>query len=227
MMVIYHLAFDLTMFGYYQANVFVGPWRIFARITANLFIGLAGSSLALSYARSSPPPGDRGRFQRYLVRGLKLIGWGMVITLVTWGYMGQAVVIFGILHLIGTATILAYPFLSWRWANLFLGSTAIALGLHLNRLPVTQPWLLWLGLRPPTLFQLDYFPLLPWFGVMLLGLSAGQLLYPAGRRRFSLPDLGQRPGMRELVWLGQRSLLIYLVHQPVLFALLNLTRFLN
>lgn len=222
MMVIYHLAFDLTLFGYYQTNVFVGPWRIFARITAILFIVLAGGSLALSFARARRRTEDGSLYANYLGRGLKLVGWGMIITLVTWVYMGKVVVIFGILHLIGAAIILAYPFLSLRLANVVIGAAMITLGVYLNRLPVTYPWLLPLGLRPPALYQLDYFPLLPWMGVALLGIPIGQLLYPDGNQRFEPPSLDGRPGVRELVWLGRRSLMIYLVHQPFLFTTLTL-----
>jgi uncharacterized membrane protein len=219
MMVIYHLVYDLVLFGYYQASVVTGPWRVFARVTASLFILLVGVSLAISYAGRQQKGWQL--YKKYLARGLKLIGWGMVITLVTWIYMGKAVIIFGILHLIGAVTILAYPFLALRWANLPIGVAMIALGFHLNQLPVSHPWLLLLGLRPPWLFQVDYFPLLPWLGVALLGVFLGQSLYPGAARRFDLPELGDQPGMKELVWLGHHSLAIYLLHQPILMAALN------
>jgi uncharacterized membrane protein len=222
MMVIYHFAYDLTLFGYYQADVFVGSWRVFARITASLFILLVGSSLALSRARTSHGANGWHLYRNYLGRGLKLVGWGMVITLVTWMYMGKVVIIFGILHLIGTAIILAYPFLSFGPANLAIGIAGIGAGIYLNRLPVTSPWLLPLGLRPPALYQLDYFPLLPWLGVVLLGVFAGQLLYPGGTQRFDLPRLDGQTGLKELTWLGRRSLIIYLLHQPILFTLFTL-----
>lgn len=227
MMVIYHLAYDLTLFGYYQANVFVGPWRVFARVIAILFTLLVGGSLALSHARTSQQASGWSLYKNYLARGLKLVGWGMVITLVTWAYMGKVVIIFGILHLIGAAIILTYPFLSFRLVNLPIGVAIIALGVYLNQLPVTHPWLLLLGLRPPTLYQLDYFPLLPWFGVVLLGVFIGQLLYPGGVRQFDLPNLGEWSGMKELAWLGCRSLAIYLVHQPFLFAIFTLVNVLG
>ena len=130
MMVIYHLAYDLVLFGYYQANVLIGPWRIFARITASLFILLVGVSLAVSFARSDRLERGWSHYKKYLVRGLKLIGWGMVITLVTWVYMGKPVVIFGILHVIGAITILVYPFLSLHWVNLPIGVAMIGLGVY-------------------------------------------------------------------------------------------------
>ena len=158
------------------------------------------------------------------------IGWGMVITLVTGVYMEQWVVIIGILHLIGAATILSIPFLAFRPADtrlhvalyLGLGVALIALGSYLNRVPVTYPWLVIFGLRPPTLFQFDYFPLLPWFGVCLLGVLAGQVLYPGGVRRFELPAWGERAGIKQLSWLGRHSLAIYLIHQPILFGIFYL-----
>ena len=222
MMVTYHLAYDLTLFGYYRANVFIGPWRVFARITATLFIMLAGGALVFSYRRDGAERSNWGLYRKYLVRGLKLVAWGMVITLITWIYMGKVVIVFGILHLVGTVTVLAYPFLPLGWANLVIAAALIPLGMYLNQVSVSQPWLLLLGLRPRWLFQLDYFPLLPWFGVALLGIFLAQSLYPLGRRRLDLPDLSQGPGVKSLVWLGQRSLAIYLAHQPLLFALFAL-----
>jgi len=221
MMVIYHLVFDLVLFGYYQGSAVTGPWRVFARVTAILFISLVGVSLAISDARRSQQGRGWRLYKKYLARGLKLIGWGMVITLATWMFMGKVVIVFGILHLIGVVTILAYPFLSLRWVNLPIGVTLIALGVHLNRLPVSHPWLLLLGLRPRWLLQLDYFPLLPWFGVALLGIFIGQRLYPGSTRQFKLPPWANQPGIKHLVWLGNRSLAIYLIHQPILFAVLN------
>jgi uncharacterized membrane protein len=222
MMVIYHLAYDLVLFGYYQANVLIGPWRIFGRTTASLFILLVGVSLAISFARSNQLKRGWSHYKKYLVRGLKLIGWGMVITLATWAYMGKPVVIFGILHLIGATTILIYPFLSLRWVNLPIGAAMIGLGVYLNQLPISYPWLLLFGLRPRTLYQVDYFPLLPWFGVALLGVLIGQQLYPEGTRRFILPSWHEKPGIKELIWLGRRSLAVYLIHQPILIAILSI-----
>jgi uncharacterized membrane protein len=218
MMVVYHLAYDLVLLDYYQSSVVTGPWRVFARVTASLFVLLVGVSLAISFARRSRRERGWRLFNKYLVRGLKLLSWGMVITLVTWIYMGRPVIIFGILHLIGAVTILAYPFLSLGWVNLPIGVAMIALGFRLNQLPVSHPWLLLLGLRPRWLFQVDYFPLLPWFGVALLGVFLGQRLYPAGTRRFHLPEWDGKPGISELVWMGQHSLAIYLIHQPILIT---------
>lgn len=225
MMIVYHLAYDLAWLGYYQADVRVGPWWVFARVIAILFLLLLGASLALSHARICHRARGWDLFRYFLVRGLKLVGWGMVVTLVTWIYMDKVVVMFGILHLMGVATILASPFLQFRWVHLVLGSGIIAADVYLNRFPLSFPRhssLFALGLRPLTSYQIDYFPLLPWFGVVLLGIFVGQVLFPNGRQRFRPPNLRRRAGIKQLVWLGRHSLLVYLIHQPVLIAILTL-----
>jgi uncharacterized membrane protein len=68
--------------------------------------------------------------------------------------------------------------------------------------------------------MVDYYPLFPWFGIALLGAFAGLTLYPGGIRGFSLPDLSEKTPIRGLTFLGRHSLLIYLVHQPILLAIL-------
>jgi uncharacterized membrane protein len=84
------------------------------------------------------------------------------------------------------------------------------------------PWLFWLGFEPANHVYVDYFPLLPWFGVVLLGIFAGYTLYGRSGRRFGLPDLSAWQPVEILQGLGAHSLKIYLIHQPVLFAILLL-----
>ena len=226
LMICYHAAYDLTLFNLYRTSVVTGAWRVFGRIPAIMFLGLAGISIWLSYARLGYSSKGWESYQYYLIRGLKLLGWGAIITLASWAYAGQPVILFGILHLLGSATMLAFPFVRLPARYLIPGALAcIGLGWLLNALPVAYDWLLWLGLRSPNLFQFDYFPLLPWFGLVLAGVAAGRWLYPCGQRRPELAPLAQWPGVQALAWLGQRSLLIYLLHQPLLLGALSLVSY--
>jgi uncharacterized membrane protein len=68
--------------------------------------------------------------------------------------------------------------------------------------------------------MVDYYPVLPWFGLALLGIFTGYSLYPQGVRRFSLPDGSAFPPFQALRFLGRHSLLIYVIHQPILIGLL-------
>jgi uncharacterized membrane protein len=220
MMVVYHLMYDLDYFGGYPIESTSGFWARFADATASAFLFLVGVSLAISYVRASAGHPGRSLFGKYLLRGIRIFAYGMALTLVFLVF-GMGVVAFGILHLIGVSIILAYPFLRYRFANLFLGLSLVAAGVYMGIEGLTSqnPWLLPFGVVPENLVMPDYRPLLPWFGVVLLGVFAGNVVYGGGRR----PALfaGKAPAVaRPLLPLGRNSLFVYLIHQPILIALL-------
>lgn len=214
-MVFYHLMWDMHHFGLYAADVTVGAWHLFSRVIAMTFMLLVGVSLALSARRR--PPAERDR--RWLERAAKLYGWALVITLVTWYFFGDEFVLFGILHLIATALLLA-PLL-WRIRPLlpWLGVLSIALGLFLTSRPVERDsyWLIPLGLSSSRYATIDYYPLFPWLGVIMLGMAIGPWL--ADRlQRSGAASSAPPPALEPFVWSGRYSLAIYIVHQPVLLA---------
>jgi uncharacterized membrane protein len=222
LMICYHFIYDLSYFGAYSGNMHSTPWQTFARSIGSTFIFVMGVSLTLRYSRLKPELSHKQLFQKYLLRGAMLFGWGMVITVVTYFFIGYGFVIFGILHLLGLSTILAYPFLRSRWASLVAGMVVIVLGTYVSRSVSLSPWLLWLGMKQGSRFMVDFYPVFPWFGVALLGVFVGLTLYPGGTRRVSLPDLSHTASIRGLSYLGRHSLLIYLIHQPILLIILIL-----
>jgi uncharacterized membrane protein len=79
-------------------------------------------------------------------------------------------------------------------------------------------WLAPLGVVPEKLVMPDYRPLLPWFGVVLLGVFFGNAVYLGWRRKtqaMMMPSYA-----RPIGFLGRHTLFIYLVHQPVIIAVL-------
>ena len=223
MMISYHFIFDLSYFGILSFNIYSGFWWFFARITASIFIFLAGLSLYLSYSRTKLRDDNVSEKKlgiKYLKRGMKIFALGLVITLATWIFIPGDFIIFGVLHFIGIAIILQYPFLKYKYLNLGLGLMCIALGIYLANFTFDFNWLLWLGFRPQNLFTVDYFPILPWLGVVSLGIFAGNILYHNYQRRFKIPDLSSSPPISVFTFLGRNSLIIYFIHQPILIALL-------
>jgi len=219
-MVFFHFMWDLYYFDLYQGNVLTGPWQIFARNIASTFLFVLGVSLTLSFNRARQRRDHTAPFLKYLQRGGQIFGLGMIITGVTYFFIGRGFVIFGILHLLGLSIILGYPFLGRsKWLALGGGLLAIGLGAYLNRQAVSFPWLIWLGAPQAGRYMVDYYPLLPWFGVALLGVFTGYSLYPQGARRFPLPELSDVGPVRGLRFLGRHSLLIYLIHQPILIGI--------
>lgn len=221
MMAVYHLVYDLDTLGGYALDSTSGFWARFADATAGTFVFLVGVSLTLSLARAG---GRGGLFGKYLRRGLRIFGYGMLITLF-FGLFGLGTVVFGILHLIGVSIILAYPFLRLGGANVALGFVVVAAGITLQAAGASsggavlaQVVLAPLGVVPESLTMPDYRPLLPWFGVALLGVAAGNLL--RGRLPEVKPPEPAKRAAAPLAFLGRHSLFIYLVHQPIIILAL-------
>ena len=221
MMVVYHLLWDLHSLGGFDITLRSGFWSWWQIVTASLFTGLVGLSLTLSYNRERRTRPTGSLWSKYVIRGLTVFTWGLVIGLVTYLALGTGYYVrFGILHLIGLSIILAYPFLRFRWINLALGVILTLLGPAIQGLRLDLPTLEWLAATPGS--GVDYAPLIPWFGRVLIGIFLGNTLYAGGQRRFALPDLGHNALIMPLRILGENSLLIYLIHQPILLATLAL-----
>ncbi len=217
MVVVYHLAWDLNAFGDWDITMYSGFWHYFQRMTASIFILLVGLSLTLSSRKTAPV--IRRTYRNHLRRGLKLIALGMVISGVTWLYLRQGYVQFGILHFIGASIIIAYPFLGLRFINLGLGIMLLLVGRFTNGFPISTGGLVWLGLQPEGYQAVDYFPLIPWFGLVLIGIFLGNWLY-GDQPLIRLPDISHAPVIAVVSKLGRHTLPIYLFHQPVLLLLL-------
>jgi len=219
MMILFHALYDLDYFSG-TADVHSGIWPLFAKATASIFLLLVGVSLTISSARAKMKGDDS--FPRYLRRGARIFCWGMAVTFSTILVLGEGYVVFGVLHLIGISIILSYPLLRWPHVGLVIGTVVISAGLLLQRFSFGSPWLLWLGFVPSSFYSVDYFPLLPWFGVVAVGIFLGDLLYPEGVRRVQLPDISVRFPVKQICSIGRNSLPIYLIHQPILIVSMQL-----
>jgi len=201
MMLVSNFVTDLQFFANYAA--FSLFWWWLARITAFIFVFLVGISLNISYNKAKKE--GTANFSKFLKRGLFIFGLGLLITVVTYFTIPQAYIRFGVLHLIGLSIILAYPFMKLkRGASLWAGLSLIVIGLLLPQ---------------PSFVSVDYFPLLPWFGVVLCGLYFGKLWYAKGERKFNLKhELSKK---NPICFLGRNTLWIYLIHQPIFIGILH------
>jgi uncharacterized membrane protein len=216
MMITFHVLYVADYFGIVTMTIVrYGFWWWFPTLTAGTFIFLAGVSLTISHSMVNKTSGFMGR-------GLKIFAWGMGITLVTLLIPGTDYVRFGILHFFGIAFIVGTLFLRFRLINLILGIALMIVGFQLQGIRFDFPWLLWLGLMPRGFVSvMDYVPLLPWFGLFLVGMFGGKLLYPQGNRRFNIPELGN-PVVSAATSPGRHSLVIYLAQWPAIIGVLLL-----
>ena len=103
--------------------------------------------------------------------------------------------------------------------TLIVALAVIAVPFFLRGEAFNHPALWWVGLSSAPPRSNDYVPLFPWFGAVLLGMAAGV----AARRAGWLDRLASVAAPRHtwpLIWAGRHSLLVYIVHQPVLIALI-------
>ena len=219
MMIIFHFLYDTNYFGIYRVNLQESYLLFFNYSIGTIFLLLVGVSLTLSYSRIENILTKKDLRLKFFKRGLKIFCMGLIITIITWYFIGGRFVAFGVLHCIGISIILAYPFLRFRFFNFLVGGFLIILGLILRNLTLNFYWLFWLGLKYPDLHSIDFFPILPWFGVVLIGIFVGNSLYPKYRRAFSLKDLSGSIFVRFFCFLGRHSLLIYFLHHIVLLSI--------
>ena len=210
LMVIHHFLYDLCAF-------LGAPWWLFTNplfdllhyIFAGVFIGLAGVS---------------SRFSRSNVkRGVIVLAVAVVISIVTW-FMNMPIR-FGVLHLLGVC-MLFYGLSHKLWESiparlmpvlclLLLIVSALAVEL----IPIQSEHLWMFGWTSPDFYSSDYFPIFPWLFVFLFGTWAGKYI-----REGRLPRWFYTFNMPVLPWIGRKSLIIYIVHQPVLYGLTLLIR---
>lgn len=223
-MIFYHTGYDLAaIFG---VNM---PW-FWGDVVSGIRYCVAGTFMLLA--------GISCHFSRSnWKRGLRVLGCALLITLITWLFMPGQVVTFGILHFMGVAMLL-YALLSpiLQGANplgglpacliLFFYTLHTASGywdlfgfaaVPLPRALYAIPWLFPFGITAPGFLSADYYPLLPWFFLFLSGTFVGSIL-----RRLTLPAWMYKTHLPPLAFIGRHSLAIYLVHQPLIFAILYL-----
>ena len=220
MMIFFHSLYYLNYFNIYNMSLYSGYFLIYVYLGGTIFILLVGVSLTLSYSRVENVLAKKDLYLKYVTRGFTIFCLGLLITVVTWFYVGEGFVVFGVLHCIGLSIILAYPFLRFRYPSLFLGIFLILVGVILKNMLFDFNWLVWLGFIPSNFYTVDYFPLLPWFGVVLIGIFLGNSLYHNYKRIFSLRDVSGLKPVRFFCFLGRHSLIIYFLHHLVLLSIM-------
>lgn len=203
LMVIYHTAYDLKEF--YGLPVPYDHFLIYplTKLFAGLFIAICAISCGFSHHNTR--------------RGLLLLLVAAGITLVTWITVPGSNIFFGILHLLGVS-ILLYPWLHKLRPHYLTLAGLLIIGVSpwVNSITMNHDWLVPLGISSSSFTSVDYFPLFPWLGVFMIGIAIGLWFYPTPSSLF-------KPRPENLInRIGRHTLIIYIVHQPLVSGLLYL-----
>ena len=220
LMVGYHLLYDLgdfvgiKKFLGFSTDLSSPAWLIAQNFFAGLFVVLSGISSTFS----------RNNFRRCV----KFAVVALLITAVTYLFDPASAILFGIIHCLAVSVLIyALTFQRTRpttraaWGAVVLSGAFFMPALR-KLLAVKTNWLIPFGLFSPSFASLDYFPLIPWFGIFLIGTALGEWIYaqPKSLLRRQLPD-------NFINWCGRHSLLIYLIHQPLILAILYLLGYIS
>lgn len=189
--------------------LFDWPGVLLGQLVRISFLMLVGISTYLIYKKYN----DVSKLlQKQSLRFLKVGLGATVITLVSYVVVPQYFIVFGILHLIAVSNLLLLGFIKLpKWLNFAIGLLLILLG-YINLQTNLGKWLnLLLGYPYSGFTSFDYFPILPWFGYVLIGFSFGSLAVKlSGKINISDKNI--------LVLLGKRALEFYIIHLALIFV---------
>jgi uncharacterized membrane protein len=212
-MVGFHFCFDLNHLGWlaskqdFYRDAF---WTAQRSCIVSLFLLCAGLGQAVAGDSTQP-------WRRFWRRWAQIAGCAALVSAGSALMFPRSWISFGVLHgmalMLPLARVLA-PARALLWP---LGAAALVLPWLVQHPLFDSRWANWVGLVTHKPVTEDYVPVLPWLGVMLWGLAAGQWLL-ARRRTWLSGDLPR--ALQPLVALGRWPLAIYMLHQPILIGAL-------
>ncbi len=211
-MVIFHFTFDLAMFGHIPFDTMMQPfWYYFARAIAGTFLFLSGVSLWLAH-------GHGIRWPAFWTRFAKVAAAAVLVTVASIWFVPGGTIWFGILHAIAAASLLGLVALRLPWPVTLALAAAIFAAAWGPRFAALDPlWLVWTGLAEQRPMMGDYVPMIPWAAPTLAGVAFAKAM------RVELwPRRAASAWLHRLTFPGRHSLVIYLIHQPVLIGLFRL-----
>ena len=230
-MIGYHACWILNLFGLAFSNdiIYGTAFTVWERSICMSFITIAGFSFSLGH--------------RHLKNGLVVFGLGAAITAVTLIFLPEIRIVFGVLTFLGSATLIMIPLDALlrkrpaqpRSQNALILALCLILFVftyNINKgfagfgkgAVITLPAKLYsgyaatfIGFTERGFASADYFSLIPWFFLYLCGYFLHKLI-----RETTMENTIRTCGIPGISLIGRHSLLIYIIHPVVLYAVIYL-----
>jgi uncharacterized membrane protein len=212
-MAVYHVVWDLGFFGFVDPGRLQEAWfKGFGHAIAAAFLTIVGASLALAARGGLDLPA-------YFRRMALVFAAAMAVTAATAFVFPDSFVAFGVLHCIVAASLFGFFLLDRPWP-LIAGAGALVLALPLVvQAPALDATNWWSGLGAAEPHSHDWRPFFPWAGFTLIGLAGAKWALARGLPAPLVAWRAQGGIARLLTTGGRHALAFYLLHQPILFAL--------
>jgi uncharacterized membrane protein len=238
----FHFCFDLNQYDLIPPQDFNHQplWVHQRTAIVSLFLLCAGAGQALNWGRGLGPRYTPSFWRRWL----QVAVCAVLVSVGSAVMFGNAWISFGVLHGMAVMLLILRAIAPWLTPGGHPGltpsvhasaprkpSSVVWWCLPLALVLLTLPrWLQhplfdsritnWVGLVTRKPITVDWVPVLPWMGMMLLGFALGRLLLSR--------QAGQRAGpFGALAALGRWPLTFYMVHQPVLLGVIQAGRWLR
>ena len=219
-MVLYHLLYDLDyIFGddiYLFSTIYAHLWQ---NLIAMTFIITSG----ISYNFGSK------NIKKFII----LLICASIISIISYIFMYDEFIAFGIIHFFAFATLFLIIFESiLNKINSYIGLVFSAL-LFISTKFITNGYLIipsgkyylpeklyeysflfWAGFPKNNFVSSDYFPLIPWLFLFLMGFYLGRIVLSSNIKT-------KKKSINPINIIGRYSLLIYMIHQPIIFFILS------
>ena len=215
-MIIHHIFFFYDVSNDYKTsyenNIFIESSGMIAR---TLFILLTGISLSLNKNK------DKKNKIKRIKRSIEIGIHALIISLITWIFFPNYFIRFGILHFISLGTLLAFyfidkPILTFIFSLIF----------YFYKFPSINNKIIDTIVGSKIYYNmLDYFPLQPWFSLLLCGLFIGQ--------KYNLDNISKKININILnsnnilTNIGKNALNLYTGHIIFLIIIYNIKNLLK
>lgn len=212
LMVLFHLNYSLVhIFGIETLNISQNFWYVVGRVSALWFMIISG----VSYYLASKKYSAKQLQQKYLKYSWALAVIALAITLVTYLLIPEQLIVFGILHLFAVSFFLL-PLVTSSKISSAISLIIIILAIFFLEKQVSNGYLFPLWMYNSDFRSADYYPLIPYFWYILGWYFIAQICDRYNmlrilhiKRNLYLPE-------RVFSYIGKKSLIIYIIHQPII-----------